>query len=284
MENSLNKRSSLLKYVKSLRKSDENKKRELDDNFFLSCPKCQSIHLMSNIEEEDMVCPDCGYHHYLEPKRRLEMLFDGKYMLINRKIKNINPLNFSGYQSKRLKSKKNEAVQIAKGKIAGHKAVVIVMDKDFMMGSMGSYVGEAIYYAFKFALKEGLPVISFSQSGGARMQEGIIALMQMAKTSEIIGKFSEQGNLYISCFTNPTTGGVSASFASLGDFLIAEPNALIGFSGPRIIQNTIKEELPKNFQKSEFLLEEGLLDEIVPRKELKNYINKILTLHNKSRT
>lgn len=282
MENSLNKRSSLLRYVKSLRRSDENKKKELDDNFFLSCPKCQSIHMTEKLEEYDMVCPDCGYHHYLEPKRRFEMLFDGKYMLINRKIKNINPLNFAGYQSKKLKSKKNEAVQIAKGKIAGHKAVVIVMDKDFMMGSMGSYVGEAIYYAFKFALKEGLPVISFSQSGGARMQEGIIALMQMAKTSEIIGKFSEQGNLYISCFTNPTTGGVSASFASLGDYLIAEPGALIGFSGPRVIKNTIKEDLPDNFQKSEFLLEEGLLDEIVSRKQMKDYISQLLTLHNKS--
>lgn len=283
MENSLNKRSSLLKYIKSLRKGKDaqtaDKSKNVDSQLFESCPKCHFVTLQSNLKQNLWVCPQCEHHHYLDPKYRFEMLFDKKYMVINRRVKNLDPLQFPGYKSKKKKSPKNEAVQIAKGTISGHKAVVIAMDKEFMMGSMGSYVGEAIYYAFRFAMKERLPVICFSQSGGARMQEGIISLMQMAKTSEIIGKFHEQGGFFLSVLTNPTTGGVAASFASLGDFMIAEPHALIGFSGPRVIQNTIKEELPNDFQKSEFLLKEGLIDEIVERKNLKAYIVKLLNMH-----
>lgn len=283
MEHSLNKRSSLLRYIKSLRKGKDaqvsDKSKEIDNNLFESCPKCNFVILQSNLKQNLWVCPQCEHHHYIDPKYRFEMLFDGKYMVINRKVKALDPLQFPGYKAKKNKSSKNEAVQIAKGTIDGYKAVVIAMDKEFMMGSMGSYVGEAIYYAFRFAIKEKLPVICFSQSGGARMQEGIISLMQMAKTSEIIGKFHEQGNLFISALTNPTTGGVAASFASLGDYMIAEPHALIGFSGPRVIQNTIKEELPDDFQKAEFLLKEGLIDEIVERKHLKAYISKLLKMH-----
>lgn len=279
MANSLSKHSGILRYIKSLRKKKSSSIKEVENNIFKPCSKCQSVNLESHVKANFMVCPSCGHHFYLDPEDRFSLLFDSDYTELSKKVKEINPLKFPNYTSKRKSQKKSEAVRIAKGNIAGYQAVVIAMDKEYFMGSMGTYVGEMIYFAFEFAMRERLPVISFSQSGGARMQEGILSLMQMAKTSEIIGKFHEKGGLYLSCFTDPTTGGVSASFASLGDFLISEPEALICFSGPRVIKDTIKEELPKGFQKAEFLFEEGLLDEIVPRAELKNYIKKILKLH-----
>lgn len=284
MADSLNTHSGILRYIKSLRKKNIPVTKEVENNIFVSCPKCQAVNLEINLTAAYMVCPACGHHHYLDPEQRFALLFDHGYTELSAKVKDINPLGFPGYSTKRQAQKKAEAIRVVKGKIGGYPAVVIAMDKEYFMGSMGSYVGEMVYHAFEHAMAEDLPVVAFSQSGGARMQEGILALMQMAKTAEIIGKFHQKGGFFLSCFTDPTTGGVSASFASLGDFLIAEPHALICFSGPRVIRDTIKEELPKGFQRAEFLLAEGLLDAVVPRSELKQYIQKLLKLHAKEKT
>lgn len=194
-----------------------------------------------------------------------------------------NPLNFEGYTRKieALKEKTHikEAVTTGFGEINGEKVVIAVMDGNFMMGSMGSVVGEKITSSIEQAIENKLPFIMFCVSGGARMQEGIISLMQMAKTSAALAKLDEVGLLYISVLTDPTTGGVTASFASLGDIILAEPNALIGFAGPRVIEQTIKQKLPEGFQKSEFLLEHGFIDKIVERKDMKDTLYQILKLH-----
>lgn len=279
MADSLKKHSGILRYIKSLRKKKQVPVKEVENNIFTSCPKCQALNLESNLRATHMVCSACGHHHYLDPDHRLALIFDGDYQDLSPKPKEINPLDFPGYMTKRKSQKKLEALRLAKGKIGSYPALVLVMDKEYFMGSMGAYVGELVYFAFSQAIKEKLPVIVFSQSGGARMQEGIIALMQMAKTAEIIGKFHQAGGFFLSCFTDPTSGGVSASFASLGDFLIAEPHALICFSGPRVIRDIMKEDLPKGFQRAEFLLQEGLLDAIVARSELKAYITSLLKFH-----
>ncbi|MDO4765467.1 MAG: acetyl-CoA carboxylase carboxyltransferase subunit beta [Eubacteriales bacterium] len=284
MADSLNKHSGILRYIKSLRKKNTTVAKEVENPIFVSCQKCKAINLESNLTAAFMVCPNCGHHLYLEPESRFTLLFDNGYTELTAKANDINPLNFPGYAAKRKAQNKPEAIRVVKGEIGGHETIVICMDKDFFMGSMGSYVGEMVVLAFQTAIEEKLPVIAFSQSGGARMQEGIIALMQMAKTAEIIGKFHQAGGFFLSCFTDPTTGGVSASFASLGDFLIAEPNALICFSGPRVIRDTIKQELPKGFQRAEFLLKEGLLDDVVPRNEMKQYIQTLLKFHAKKET
>lgn len=280
MTDSLNKHSGILRYIKSLRKKNSNSTvKEVENPIFASCVKCNAVNLESNLTASYMVCPNCGHHLYLDPESRFHMLFDSGYEELTKKSATVNPLHFPGYLAKRSLQKKAEAIRVVKGFIGGYPAIMLAMDKEFFMGSMGSYVGEMVYMAFETALDQNLPVICFSQSGGARMQEGILALMQMAKTAEIIGKFHAAGGLFISVFTDPTTGGVSASFASLGDYLLAEPHALICFSGPRVIRDTIKEELPKGFQRAEFLLEQGLIDEVVPRSEQKRYLQTLLKLH-----
>jgi len=198
-------------------------------------------------------------------------------------LKTANPLNFPDYVEKvsyaTEYSNEDEAVITGEGKINGDDCVICVMDPNFMMGSMGSVVGEKITRAIEKAIEKRFPVIIFSASGGARMQEGIISLMQMAKTSAAIARLSEEGLLYISVLTDPTTGGVIASFAMLGDIIIAEPGALIGFAGPRVIEQTIRQKLPEGFQRAEFLKEKGFLDKIVARSDMKRVISKILKIH-----
>ena len=198
-------------------------------------------------------------------------------------IESENPLNFPGYDDKlkinKDKSNLNEAVVTGSCTINGNKAIVCIMDSNFMMGSMGTAVGEKITLATEKAINEGLPIIIFTASGGARMQEGILSLMQMAKVNSALAKHSKKGLLYISVLTDPTTGGVTASFAMVGDIILAEPNALIGFAGRRVIEGTIKEELPDNFQTSEFLLEKGFIDNIVKRENLKSTLSLLLELH-----
>lgn len=257
------------------------------DGIFMKCPACGSTHTNSALSANLFVCPDCGYHHPIPAYYRLNALLDtGSFHELNRVIHSVNdPLRFPDYAEKlsalRRKTGLNEAIVTATGKIDGMKAVVAVMDSRFLMGSMSAAVGEKLTRAVEYATRSKLPLIIFSASGGARMQEGIFSLMQMAKTSAAIAKFSESGGLYISCFTHPTTGGVSASFASLGDITLAEPGALIGFAGPRVIEQTIGQKLPEGFQRSEYLEEHGFVDRIISRKQMKSTLSLLLKLHSK---
>lgn len=250
----------------------------------IRCSKCGETHRRGGLREEFYVCPTCDYHLPLTARYRIETLVDsGSFKEINRAIKGGNPLNFPGYGEKlneeREKSKINDAAITGTAKIGGMKVVIGAMDNRFMMASMGMAVGEKITRAFEYARKKRLPVVMVSTSGGARMQEGIFSLFQMAKTSAAVKKHSEAGLLFISILTNPTTGGVTASFASLGDIIIAEPDALIGFAGPRVIQQTIGQELPEGFQRAEYLLDHGFVDMIVERRNLRRILDNLLKMH-----
>lgn len=215
---------------------------------------------------------------------RINSIIDeGTFVEHDMDLNTTNPLNFPSYMEKveaaREKSGEREAVITGQGKIIGQDCIICVMDSNFMMGSMGSVVGEKITRAIERAIEKSLPLIIFAASGGARMQEGIVSLMQMAKTSAALASLDEEGLLYISVLTDPTTGGVTASFAMLGDIIIAEPGALIGFAGPRVIEQTIKQKLPEGFQRAEFLLDKGFIDKIVPRKNMKLVLGRILKIH-----
>jgi acetyl-CoA carboxylase carboxyl transferase subunit beta len=232
------------------------------------------------------VCPDCGYHFPMGGYYRLSTVLDsGSFRELNGKLTAWDPLQFPGYGEQLQKAKRktglNEAVITATGTIGHKKCVVGVLDSRFLMGSMSAAVGEKLTRAIEYATRNKLPLILFSASGGARMQEGILSLMQMAKTSAALERLNQKGILYISVLTDPTTGGVTASFASLGDIILAEPGARIGFAGPRVIQQTIGETLPEGFQSAEFQLEHGFLDAIVPRSELRGTLIQLLTLHEK---
>ncbi len=232
------------------------------------------------------VCPHCGHHGLMGGYQRLQSILDsGSFRPLEWKEEGRDPLSFPGYSEKldtlQRKTGLSEAVVCATGTIEGNPAVVAVMDSRFLMGSMGTVVGERITRTIEHAAAKRLPLIIFSASGGARMQEGILSLMQMAKTSGALAKLGERGVPYISVLTNPTTGGVTASFASLGDIILAEPRALIGFAGPRVIQQTIGEELPEGFQRAEYLLEHGFLDAIVPRDQMREQLAQLLRLHKK---
>lgn len=251
---------------------------------FIKCKKCGVIHEKSIFIENHYICKACGYHETLNYAQRIQLVIDhGTFKEMNSEFGFQNPINFPGYQEKYENAVNNtglkEAVVTGEGNIMGIKIMIGVMDSRFMMSSMGSVVGEKITLLFEEGYHQKKPVILFIASGGARMQEGIISLMQMAKTSAAVAKFRENGGLYLSILTNPTTGGVSASFAFLGDLILAEPDALIGFAGRRVIQQTIKQELPDNFQTSEYLLEHGFIDSIVERKNLKETLNYLLKLH-----
>jgi len=220
----------------------------------------------------------------LGARSRIDMLIDkNTFLEYDADLKANNPLNFPDYTQKvtaaMQSTNQNEAVITGQGKINQEECIICVMDSNFMMGSMGSVVGEKITRAIETAIEKRLPVIIFSASGGARMQEGILSLMQMAKTSAALGRLSEEGLLYISVLTDPTTGGVTASFAMLGDVIIAEPGALIGFAGPRVIEQTIRQKLPEGFQRAEFLQEKGFIDKIVNRKDMRVVLSKILRMH-----
>lgn len=251
---------------------------------WVKCDSCKEIIYKEDLHNNLSVCPNCGKNFRLSARRRIKQIADeGTFEEIGANIKTKDPLKFEGYLKKveLLKEKTDieEAVKCGICKIDGLKVVLGVMDGNFLMGSMGAAVGERISLAIEKAIEEKIPFIMFCVSGGARMQEGIISLMQMARTSNEIAKLKESGNLYISVLTDPTTGGVTASFASLGDIILAEPKALIGFAGPRVIEQTIKQKLPDGFQSSEFLLEHGFIDKIVERKDMKETIGKILKLH-----
>ncbi len=232
------------------------------------------------------VCPRCGFHAPVGAYYRLANILDpGSFQELEERLAPADPLAFPGYPAKLAALEEETGLKdgavTALGRIEGHKAVFGVLDSRFLMGSMGTAVGEKITRAAEYAEKKKLPLILFSASGGARMQEGIFSLMQMAKTAAAVQRFQSRGGLYISCLTHPTTGGVTASFASLGDIMLAEPGALIGFAGPRVIEQTIKEQLPEGFQRSEYLLNHGFLDRIVPRKEWRRVLSQLLALHEK---
>ena len=264
--------------------SRNNKASDMMIGKWVKCDNCKEIIYKEELHQNFSVCPNCGKHFRLSARRRIKQIADeGTFEEIGKDILTKDPLNFKGYMKKveglREKTKIDEAVKCGICEIEGQKAVLGVMDGNFLMGSMGSAVGERITLAIETAIKKKLPLVMFCVSGGARMQEGIISLMQMAKTSSAIAKLNEAGLLYISVLTDPTTGGVTASFASLGDIILAEPNALIGFAGPRVIEQTIKQKLPEGFQRSEFLLEHGFIDKIVERKDMKHILGELIRLH-----
>lgn len=262
----------------------EREKNDVPEGIMTKCPHCKKIMYSKELLKNLKVCLECGYHYPMTAEERLcSFLDENSFEELNQGLVSINPLQFPDYEEKlekdRKKTKLNEAVVTGIGKVQGHSVVIAVMDSHFRMGSMGSVVGEKITRAIEKARELSLPFIIFTASGGARMQEGVLSLMQMAKTSAALKKFSDEGGLSITIMTHPTTGGVSASFASLGDYNIAEPGALIGFAGRRIIEQTIREKLPDDFQTAEFLLQRGQLDAVIPRKELKEKIAIILDIH-----
>jgi acetyl-CoA carboxylase carboxyl transferase subunit beta len=249
-----------------------------------NCPKCQKYFSRDILYRNAYVCPHCGHHLTIDGYTRLSLLLDeGSFKEKNKGYMTSDPLNFPGYQKKlkdaKTKSGMDDALITGIGRIEGRRMIVAVLDSGFMMGSMGTVVGEKLTFAIEEAQRKKLPLLIFSASGGARMQEGLYSLMQMAKTSAAIARFSEAGGLYISYLTHPTTGGVSASFASLGDLILAEPNALIGFAGQRVIEQTIGQKLPEGFQRAEYLEDHGFVDRIVDRRQMKKTISQILRLH-----
>ena len=249
-----------------------------------ACPRCGGRFSLRQLSECLYVCPQCGYHHPIGAYYRLSFLLDGgSFHELNGKLSSADPLGFPGYREKlgdaRRRTGLTEAVVTAVGSIDGQRAVFAVLDSRFLMGSMSAAVGEKVTLAIEYAIREKLPLIIFSASGGARMQEGIVSLMQMAKTSAALARLDEKGGLFLSVLTDPTTGGVTASFASLGDIILAEPGALIGFAGPRVIEQTIGQSLPEGFQRSEFLAEHGFVDAIVERSELRRTLSRLLSLH-----
>jgi len=260
------------------------KKLEVPDGLWTKCTSCSEIIYNKRLEENLRVCPKCGYHFYLGARKRIEITLDeGSFVEYDSRISSANPLNFPEYEEKLEKSRKqtglDEAAIIGEGKIGGRKIAVGVTDFGFMGGSMGSVVGERITLIIEKAMEKGYPLLLISGSGGgARMQEGVISLMQMAKTSAAIARLKRQGLLYISLLTHPTMGGVMASFASQGDIILAEPGALLGFAGPRVIKQTIKQQIPPRFQRAESLLEHGMIDLVVKRKEIRPTLIKILDL------
>ena len=251
---------------------------------WVKCDSCKEIIYKDELHDNMSVCPNCGKHFRLSARRRIKQIADeGTFKEIGGDILTKDPLDFKGYMKKvellKEKTKIDEAVKCGECEIEGEKAILAVMDGNFLMGSMGQAVGERITLAIETAIKKKLPLIIFCVSGGARMQEGIVSLMQMAKTSSAIARLNEKGLLYISVLTDPTTGGVTASFASLGDIILAEPKALIGFAGPRVIEQTINQKLPEGFQSSEFLLEHGFIDKIVERKDMKHTLAELIRFH-----
>ncbi|MDQ6599913.1 acetyl-CoA carboxylase carboxyltransferase subunit beta [Bacillus salipaludis] len=262
----------------------ETVKSDVPEGIMTKCPSCKKIMYTKELNKNLKVCIHCGHHFQMNSRERLESFLDeGSFEEINENMISKNPLNFPDYLEKldkdREKSKLNEAVVTGIGTVNGHKIVVAIMDATFRMGSMGSVVGEKITLAIEKADEQSVPFIIFTASGGARMQEGALSLMQMAKTSVALKRFSDNGGLIISMMTHPTTGGVSASFASLGDYNFAEPEALIGFAGRRVIEQSIREELPEDFQTAEFLLKHGQLDAIISRLDLVDQITNILEIH-----
>jgi len=262
------------------------RKKEIPGDLWMKCPDCKGTIFKKEVEDRKKVCTECQYHFTITPQERLDLLVDaGSFQEMWADLQSVDALKFEGevsYKKKLAAAEKEtgqkDACVVGTGKISEREAVVGLTDSRFMMGSMGSVLGEKVTRAFELATEKKLPVVFVSGSGGgARMFEGCLSLMQMAKTSAAIARHSEAGGLFISILTNPTMGGVMASFAALGDVILAEPKALIGFAGPRVIEQTIKQELPKGFQTSEFLLNHGFIDMIVDRRKMKDEISRLLT-------
>lgn len=261
-------------------------KREVPDNLWTNCPSCHQMILVKELDRTMNVCPHCGFHMKVPVARRLEWTFDaGSYTRIELPKVAQDPLGFRDHKrytdrlkDARTKSGLDDSLAVAHGKITGYPAVVLAMAYEFMAGTMGSAFGEGFIAAARLAILQRSPLIVFATSGGARMQEGMISLMQMPRTTVAVEMLKDAGLPYIVVLTDPTTGGVSASFAMLGDIQIAEPKALIGFAGPRVIQDTVREKLPEGFQRSEYLLEHGMLDMVVERKDLRATLGRIIGL------
>ncbi|MDB5083907.1 MAG: acetyl-CoA carboxylase carboxyl transferase subunit beta [Bacilli bacterium] len=273
----------------TLSSSDLAARREMiPEGIMTKCKNCGELLLTKELEKNLKVCPQCGYHFPFSAPERLTLTLDeGSFVEYDATMASLNPLQNPDYMQKVEKSQAasglQEAIVTGEGTISGNPVVIGVMDARFILGSMGSVVGEKITRAVERAIDKRWPVVLFCASGGARMQEGIFSLMQMAKTSAAFNRLSEAGLLYISVLTNPTTGGVSASFAMQGDFNIAEPGAYIAFAGARVIEQTIREKLPDDFQSAEFLVKHGMLDKVVPRKELTQMLASLLDLHKEAR-
>ena len=258
-------------------------KPEVPDELFSQCPGCKYTIYQKDLGSE-RICPHCGYTFRISAQERLALTIDmGTFLEMFKGIETQDPLKFPGYQKKlasmREKTGLDEAVVTGTALIKGEKVALGIMDSNFIMASMGTVVGEKITRLFEFATDEKLPVVLFTASGGARMQEGIMSLMQMAKISAAVKRHSNAGLFYLTILTDPTTGGVTASFAMEGDIILAEPQSLVGFAGRRVIENTVREDLPEDFQKAEFLLEHGFVDAIIKRRELPDTIARLVRLH-----
>lgn len=257
--------------------------QDRDANLWERCPKCGEMLYRKDLETNLSVCVRCGHHFRMHASDRVRMLLDGEFMEIGGAVSPSDPLHWTdkrSYPAKvegdRIKSGLTEAIVVGTGEIEGKELALGIMDFSFRGGTMGSVVGERLARLFEHALRHRLPVVLFTASGGARMEEGMLALMQMAKSSVAVKRFMDAGNLYVSVLTDPTTGGVSASFAFQADVIVAESKASIGFAGRRVIEQTIRQRLPENFQTAEFLLEKGQIDMVVPRQELRALIGRLL--------
>jgi acetyl-CoA carboxylase carboxyl transferase subunit beta len=263
-----------------------SRKKQIPGDLWMKCPDCGGMIFKKEVEDRKKVCTECQYHFTISPQERIELMLDpGSWTEMWPGLESVDALKFDGDVSYRKKlaaavkeTGQKDACVVGTGKMDGRDLVFGLTDSRFMMGSMGSVLGEKVTRAFEHATEKKLPVVFVSGSGGgARMFEGCLSLMQMAKTSAAIARHNEAGGLFISILTNPTMGGVMASFAALGDILIAEPKALLGFAGPRVIEQTIKQSLPKGFQTSEFLLDHGFIDMVVPRAKLKVEVARLLS-------
>ena len=271
-------------WFKKLKEPKLQKKVKIPEGLWVKCDNCKEIVYKKEIDKNLKVCPKCDYHFRISAKERIGLLADaGSFAEFDADMCSGDPLNFKDslayperLQANRNKSSLSEAVVSGEAAVNGFPVILTVMDFSFMGGSMGSVVGEKIARAAETALEKRVPLISIASSGGARMQEGIFSLMQMAKVSAAIGRLKDNGIPYISVLADPTFGGVAASFATIGDVIIAEPRSLIGFAGPRVIEQTMKQQLPDNFQRAEFLLEHGLIDMVVSREDMKKTLAKLI--------
>jgi len=274
------------KLMPSRIRTEGGTKKAVPEGLWAKCPGCSAILYKAELDRSYNVCPKCDYHNRINARRRIELFLDPESQEeIGANLEPVDPLKFK--DSKKYKDRistaqkqtdEKDALVVAKGKLKGLDVVTAAFEFTFMGGSMGSVVGERFVRGANIALEQKIPYICFSASGGARMQESLFSLMQMAKTSAVLGKLADQGIPFISVMTDPTMGGVSASLAMLGDLNVAEPNALIGFAGPRVIEQTVREKLPEGFQRSEFLLEHGAIDTIIDRREMRDELHSILTI------